>query len=74
MSDYTEQDRLLTEAKNAYRGKSDEQLQTDHRMLGLLGGERAKFFEWLACAELLRERGYQLNERYGLWSRGGEVG
>lgn len=79
MSDTTEQDRLLSEAKDAYRGKTDEQLIDAHLMLGLPGfelptGKRDQFFQWLACSELLKERGYKFDERYVLWSRDENAG
>ncbi len=72
-TDYTEQKRLLNEAKDKHRALTDSELQSHHLMLGLTAGSgnnRENFFAWLACAELLFERGYELNERYGIWQKG----
>lgn len=69
MTDYSEQDRLLDAAKEALKSKTDDQLMSHQLILGLVGGERDVFFEWLACAELLKERGYSFDERNVLWTR-----
>lgn len=68
-TDYTEQEQMLAAAKEAYKDKTDDQLKSAHLILGLVGGEREAFFEWVACSELLKERGYTFYERYALWTK-----
>lgn len=76
--DRPEQRKIILQMKARLSEKTDIEIITIHQMGVLLGVDstvsltevpQEKYLEWIACEDLLIERGYEYDERHHLWEK-----
>lgn len=68
-----ERERLVKEQMDKFSDKTDEWLMTAFSVLSIADFTKdSEFYEWLACGNLLAQRGYEYDHIYCFWHKEGE--